>query len=1026
MTTDTRLRYSTGGSWAFIAAGGAIWGTGVARTLAQDLHIALCFGVPGTALIALLGAVAAIAVGLLLSRRGDDVPSVAAAFLPLLLPLMDVLSEAYQPWRGPVLLAGSITAVLLFAARLDRRSWLVLAVALPLIVYLPDLSRYVGRADTFEFQVIGPQLGIAHPSGYPLYTLICKLFSWLPFGTVAWRINLSSAVFAALSAGCLYLALVADLDDGAAERARPVAFLAATVLAFSPTLWSRSIEAEVYALNGCLVALGLLLAVRWHAGRLLPKWAWPALGLLIGVSISSHITLGALAALAATGLLVKRLRPRAGTRARTWGLALLLGVLGLSLYAYIPLRWPAVTGGERMSLQAFFRFATNADSGGALRPLAFYQDAARWGGVGRLFVAQVGWVGLFLAVTGLVTLVQRRAALAMGMVLAFGAWVWFSLCFYVADPDYSAFLIPAHVVLVYWLGCGALTLDRVVPARYPFLRPAYLTLLAALALSRVWQTGPTLDTRSQGHADEAWARYVLAQPLAEDAAILADSEKFPPLYYLQQVEGLRPDLDLVTLFSEAQYRADLEARLNRGQAVYLARYLPGMDAFGVSSEGPLVAAGTERLTAEPAESGTDFGGQLALVSSESASDPFGRPLHHLTLTWEPLASGLDDLEAQLRLVNPADGATVWTMSGTRPVSGYSTTQAWTLGQQVDDYYALTWPAWLPRGIYQLELGLFPRFGEQGLPVAGDGGMWHPLDQVAVRAQPVPPTTRRLAVLFGPQVWLVGQSIAQEVTVGGTLTLDLAWLCRASSASSSMPADVGFPGSGSVPQVRWVPLEGGEPLTQPLYALGESQLSELCQSGITAPTLRRYSVDVPPKLGNYRLDVFWPPGETAQAGRSVRCRWSGATAAACPLSEVRVVSSDAGLANFDGRLLLLEAAVDAGDVPAGGQLAVDVRWRAQQTLDHDYTVFVQVVGPDGKLYGQVDSWPVQGARPTSGWRAGEEIDDPYRFYVAPGAAVGDYQVIVGWYLLADMSRLPVVDAARREVGDFYEVGIFSLP
>ena len=1012
-----------------MAAGGAVWGTGAARTLAQDLHTAFCHGLPGTALIALLGAVAAVAVGRLLSRRGDGVPS-AGAFLPLLLPLLDVLSGTCQPWRGPVLLAGSIIAILLFAARLDHWNWLALTVALPLIVYLPDLSPYVGRADTFEFQVIGPQLGIAHPSGYPLYTLICKLFSWLPFGSVAWRINLSSAVFASLAAGCLFLALVSDQDDGTTERASPLAFLAAMILAFSPTLWARSIEAEVYALNGCLVALTLLLAVRWHAGRLQPRRAWPAMGLLIGVAISSHITLVALAALAATGLLVKLLRPRAST----WGWALLLGALGISLYAYIPLRWPAVTGGEWMSPQAFFRFVTNADSGGALRPLAFYQDPARWVLVGRLFVAQVGWGGLFLAVVGLVALARRRPELAMGTVLAFGAWVWFNLSFYVADPDYSAFLIPAHVVLVYWLGHGALALDHAIPARHQWLRSAYLTLLAALALSRVWQTGPALDTRSQGRADEAWARYVLAQPLVEDAAILADSEKFPPLYYLQQVEGLRPDLDLVTLFSEAQYRADLEARLSAGQTVYLARYLPGMDAFGVSSQGPLVAVATPEPVSHTvdagafagANTGVDFGGLMTLVGHRLVLDPEDRPLHHLTLTWKARTTGIDDLAVRLRLLSPADGSVVWELAGSRPVSGYSTMQAWPVGRQVDDYYALAWPSWLPGGTYQLEISLFPRFGEQGLPVVSDDGMWYPLDQVTVPAQPVPATTQRLAVLFDAQVWLVGQSVAQEVSAGGAVALDLAWLCRAPSAGGSMPSVAGDSGSGSVPRVRWVPLEGGVPLTQPLYALGEPQLSELCLSGATAPALRRYGVGVPAEPGNYRLGVFWPSGETAPAGRPVQCRWLGAPAEVCPLSEVRVVATATGLANFDGRLLLQEAAVDAGDVPAGGQLAVDLRWRALQSLDRDYTVFVQVVGPDGKLYGQVDSWPVQGARPTSGWRAGEETDDLYRFYVPLNGPVGDYRVIVGWYLLADMSRLPVVDAAGREVGDFYEVGIFPLP
>jgi len=566
------------------------------------------------------------------------------------------------------------------------------------------------------------------------------------------------------------------------------------------------------------------------------------------------------------------------------------------------------------------------------------------------------------------------------------------------------------------------------------LRAACLTLLAALALSRIWQTGPSLDTRAQGRADEAWARYVLAQPLVEDAAILADSEKFPPLYYLQQIEGLRPDLDLVTLFSEAQYRADLEARIGAGQAVYLARYLPGMDAFGVSSQGPLVAVAAPGPAPRPVDAaanatagaGVDFGGFLTLVAHKLVSDPEGRPLHHLTLTWQAGTTSIDDLEVRLRLLSPADGSVAWEQAGPRPVSGYSTTQAWSVGRQVDDYYALAWPAWLPGGTYQLELALFPRFGEQGVPVSGDDRIWHPLDRVAVRAQSVPATIQRLAVLFDAQVWLVGQSIAQEVPAGGTLTLDLAWLCRAPSTRGTTRLGGGDSGSGSVPRVRWVPIDGGEPLTQPLYALGEAQLSERCLSGTTVPSLRRYGVSVPMAPGNYRLDVFWPSGETEPAGGPVQCRWLGMPAEACPLAEVRVVATATGLANFDGRLLLLEAAVDAGGLPAGGRLAVDVRWRALLILDHDYTVFVQVVGPDGKLYGQVDSWPVQGARPTSGWRAGEEIDDPYRFYVAPNGPAGDYRVIVGWYLLADMSRLPVVDAAGREVGDFYEVGVFSLP
>ena len=95
------------------------------------------------------------------------------------------------------------------------------------------------------------------------------------------------------------------------------------------------------------------------------------------------------------------------------------------------------------------------------------------------------------------------------------------------------------------------------------------------------------------------------------------------------------------------------------------------------------------------------------------------------------------------------------------------------------------------------------------------------------------------------------------------------------------------------------------------------------------------------------------------------------------------------------------------------------------MDKDYTVFVQVVGPDGRLHGQVDMWPVQGSRPTSGWAADEELNDPYEVRLGGDAPPGDYQVVVGWYLLATMQRLSTLDANGHPSGDFFVAGGFSV-
>jgi hypothetical protein len=92
---------------------------------------------------------------------------------------------------------------------------------------------------------------------------------------------------------------------------------------------------------------------------------------------------------------------------------------------------------------------------------------------------------------------------------------------------------------------------------------------------------------------------------------------------------------------------------------------------------------------------------------------------------------------------------------------------------------------------------------------------------------------------------------------------------------------------------------------------------------------------------------------------------------------------------------------------------------------DYTVFVHLVGPDGRLHGQVDSWPVQGSHPTSQWRPGEEVADAYDVRLDPDAPPGQYSIQVGWYLLSTMQRLQVLDQSGEPIGDSHVISEFVV-
>jgi hypothetical protein len=92
--------------------------------------------------------------------------------------------------------------------------------------------------------------------------------------------------------------------------------------------------------------------------------------------------------------------------------------------------------------------------------------------------------------------------------------------------------------------------------------------------------------------------------------------------------------------------------------------------------------------------------------------------------------------------------------------------------------------------------------------------------------------------------------------------------------------------------------------------------------------------------------------------------------------------------------------------AGDTIDLRLFWRALAYMYTDYTAFVHLVGPDGKMVAQWDQRPLNGFLPTSYWPPRQVIADDYKVTIPAGAPPGDYQLVVGLYDLATMARLPV--------------------
>jgi hypothetical protein len=153
------------------------------------------------------------------------------------------------------------------------RTNLIIAVILALsslALYVKTAAPTVLTADSGEFQFVAYIAGIAHPTGYPLYTMLGWLWSHaLPLGDVAYRMNLFSALWAAVAVTLLYITSGLFL-----RLARPnipqgglyvSALVAAATLAVSQTFWSQAVIAEVYSLHALFVVLVFYLLLRWKA-----------------------------------------------------------------------------------------------------------------------------------------------------------------------------------------------------------------------------------------------------------------------------------------------------------------------------------------------------------------------------------------------------------------------------------------------------------------------------------------------------------------------------------------------------------------------------------------------------------------------------------------------------------------------------------------------------------------------------------------------------------------------------------------
>ena len=412
--------------------------------------------------------------------------------------------------------------------------------------------------------------------------------------------------------------------------------------------------------------------------------------------------------------------------------------------------------------------------------------------------------------------------------------------------------------------------------------------------------------------------------------------------------------------------------------------------------GPFIPEGGPQVLA--------FGGQLALLEARLPGDPV-RGAFSILLRWRALRPTDARLYASLYLRD--ETGQVWSEVGQPIVDDYAfPTTAWSKGAWTDAAMIVTTPALLAPGEYEIALTLTDGQGAQ-LGTWDSAGSFRGvrplLGSVMVAAPAVEAGVQDCVhgdqLDGGPFQACVQAPVPASVPSGDAVMVDVTW------SATDQP-------SGDYSVRLALANEAGEVVSIQIVDLSSYATSRWRKGdSYSARYALRTDPALPPGTYGLELAVIGPEGpvDWAQHHAPVPVVIMGRERAFILPDAIEypldlAMGSDIRLRGFD-----LATGADGRNEPRPGDpVSIRLYWQADGPTGVSYTVFVQLLGPDGLAHGQVDRIPAAGRAPTTSWAPGQVIVDELSVTLGESAPEGAYTIAVGLYDAETGIRLPIVD------------------
>jgi hypothetical protein len=864
-----------------------------------------------------------------------------------------------------------------------------------LALYWSTLAPSLIPGDAGEYQLVATLLGVAHPPGYPLYTLLGRLFTLIPLGDPAYRVNLLSAFVAALTLTLVGLAVRQLIPSPWPSVA------AALSLGGATTFWAQATVASVRGLTALFTALIFVLALAY--GRAEGQFrrrqrCLTALGLAFGLGLSHHGSLGFLALPVGSYLIATDrtliLRPLRLLQ------PLAAAILGLSVLLYLPLRdgvGAPLAPGDLTTLRGF---AEHVTAQGFRGDMFFFARAAllpdRVAALREILLMQFG-APLILAVLLAAGLLLWRGPPSVFLLFGGACLLNGVVALTYRAPQTVEYLMPAYVCLALLFGGGLGALLNIQSARSGVSAPL-IALAIYLGMAQVMAHYPSFAELHHDNSARAYAERIL-QTAPSEAVILANWHHVNPFRYLQMVEGQRPDVTIRYVHPHGstpppdlwllEIDRHVQDRDDGIRPVIVTNFYPQFEdspyRFGPLGEAFLVTGQAEKVDSQ----GAPFDAQLDAVLQVAGEDTVelmgyrleertagpGDPLV-LLLTWRPLAPLDRDLSFFAHLV-AADG-TPLAQADLRHASGRHQP-----GEVLVDRYVLYLRPAVPPGSYNLIAGAYIPLAEGGwerlaVPDGTDHISLTPVDVRPLLQMPV--TLHPRHQQFAGGVTLVG--VDYDTSHPQSQRLYLHW-------------HIG----GGAPAAQALLMSGGQLCSSPLSP------GDLLQS-----TYLSTACDVPLEISSVRLELRrTTDGELLPIlGPWHLLRRGGVELPSAP--------SGSRFLSLGGEMAL----VGVRAAP-GSQVSVRLDLLALRPLSRDYALSLRLRDRGGEWQVQEDGTPGWGAIPTLKWIRGTRVADERRIGLPTGVRLEQAQLELLVYDAFTLAPLPPLDERLLAQGLLVSLG-----